>query len=129
MWYFILYLVSIASKISGFLYITGTIGLTLIGGTNLFYFLNEGSKSLKFKKLGVLCITFLFLTALIPCKKDILLIVGGGMTINYVSNSEEIKELPENLVNFFNKELKYLIEDKKDLNKLTKEELIRMIPK
>jgi hypothetical protein len=84
-------------------------------------------------------IFFWFLTIFTPSKKDALLIVAGGQTLNFLTTDESAKQIPSELSGFILTELKNMaaeaqvelgIKDQKDrlieeAKKMTTEELLK----
>jgi hypothetical protein len=84
-------------------------------------------------------IFFWFLTIFTPSKKDALLIVAGGQTLNFLTTDESAKQIPSELSGFILTELKNMaseaqvelgIKDQKDrlieeAEKMTTEELLK----
>lgn len=65
--------------------------------------------------LGCIVSSFLiFLGTLTPPTSECYKILGIGATIEYVSNSNEVKELPENAVKALNEYLKSIPKESKD---------------
>jgi len=63
------------------------------------------------------CIIFWTLFIFTPSKKDALLIVAGGQTLNFLANDKSAKQIPSELSNFVLTEIKNLAADAKvDLN-------------
>ncbi len=63
------------------------------------------------KIIGFFSILCWALYIFIPSKNDILLIVGGGQVLNYMSNDSTVNEIPKELSTFVLKELKDLNKD------------------
>lgn len=60
-----------------------------------------------------------------PSKKDTLLIVAGGQTLNYLTTDSTAKKIPHELINFVLIELEHMAKDAKvDLNIATQKEKI-----
>lgn len=86
-------------------------------------------------------ILFCLLIALIPDRRDSLLIIAGGGTLNYLSNNPKAKEVPDVVFDFITSELKSMaadnnvnlnIKDQKnkileEAKKMTAEELLEKI--
>lgn len=65
--------------------------------------------------LGCIVSSFLiFLGTLTPPTSECYKILGIGATIEYISNSNEVKELPENAVKALNEYLKSISKESKD---------------
>lgn len=63
------------------------------------------------------CIFFWFLLIFTPSKKDALLIVAGGQTLNFLANDKSAKQIPSELSNFVLTEVKNMAaEASVDLN-------------
>jgi hypothetical protein len=63
------------------------------------------------------CILFWSLYVFTPSKKDALLIVAGGTTLNFLANDKSAKQIPSELSNFVLTEIKNLASEAKvDLN-------------
>lgn len=63
------------------------------------------------------CIFFWFLFIFTPSKRDALLIVAGGQTLNFLTTDATAKQIPHELSNFVVTELKNMAADAKvDLN-------------
>lgn len=56
-------------------------------------------------------VLFLSLWIFTPDKKDALLIIAGGQTLNFLSNNEVAKELPSDMVNFISAELRQMAKE------------------
>jgi len=56
---------------------------------------------------------FLTLWIFTPNKKDALLIIAGGQTLNFMTNDSIAKTLPKDMVNFVSIELRQMAKDAK----------------
>ena len=98
-----------------FIILFGIIG-GLFGVISIIYFFywadcGKGSYKIKYP---IISITFIFLAMLIPSTKTCYLILGVTETVEYISNNEEIKKLPDNAVKALNYWLEEQVkEDKK----------------
>lgn len=60
-----------------------------------------------------------------PSKKDALLIVGGGQTLNYLTNDSTAKKVPQELLNYMVVELRNMAKEAKvELNLQTQKEKV-----
>jgi hypothetical protein len=59
----------------------------------------------KFLTFGFICV---FLACIVPNKKDCYAIFGVGTVLNYVNNSEEAKQMPDNAMKAVNRYLESL---------------------
>lgn len=66
------------------------------------------------KRLLVVFGISLFLAIFIPSKKDMYLMFGLGSTIDYIQDSDKVKELPDKTVTLINQTLDKLIEEGKE---------------
>jgi hypothetical protein len=57
------------------------------------------------------CVFFWFLYVFTPSKKDALLIVAGGQTLNFLTTDESTKQIPKELSGFILSELKNMAAD------------------
>lgn len=63
------------------------------------------------------CVLFWCLLVFTPSKKDALIIVAGGQTLNFLANDKSAKQIPAELSNFVLTEIKNLAKDAEvDLN-------------
>lgn len=70
-------------------------------------------------------LTFLMLHVLIPSKKDSLLIIAGGQTLNFLTTDKSAKQIPAELSGFVLTELKNMAKEASvDLNIATQKEKI-----
>lgn len=60
---------------------------------------------------GPFALLFWMLFVLTPSKKDALLIVAGGQTLNYLTNDSTARQLPKEALNFVVTELKSMAKD------------------
>jgi hypothetical protein len=60
---------------------------------------------------GPFALLFWMMFILTPSKKDALLIVAGGQTLNYLTNDSTAKQLPKEALNFVVTELKSMAKD------------------
>jgi len=86
-------------------------------------------------------IIFWLLFILTPSKKDALLIIAGGMSLNYLTQDEEGKKIPKEIQNFVITELRLMAKEAKveigvlsekeklvkDIKSLTTEELLKKL--
>lgn len=56
-------------------------------------------------------VVFLSLWIFTPNKKDALLIIAGGQTLNYLSNNDTAKELPNDVLNYVSVELRQMAKE------------------
>ena len=103
---FLIYLYTVATKIPGILLVIGMIvGLaTLIWAMAEYeYGADETKKAIMgWTKFAVMVLLAGALSdALIPQRKDIALIIGGGVAFKAAQN-ESVQELPENIINAMN---------------------------
>lgn len=63
--------------------------------------------------LVISCISFVLLL-FTPSKRDLYLIFGLGSTIDYIKDSDKVKELPDKTVTLINQTLDKLIEEGKE---------------
>ncbi len=125
-WYLLFYLMSVSEKLSGVFSVSA-----IMSSLGVIAFLitwicsmvdaydDEDKEKLKpllmwAKRLVLMTFTFGVLYALIPKKADYLLIIGGGAVGQYVSNSEEIKGLPDDVVKYLKSELHKAQEENKE---------------
>lgn len=111
--YFILYLCSIADSLHKFfLYIGVTFLIFLIVGIGALGSLFSESNMFKevFKSKGwiVVGIISIFLSVIIPTTNQCYAIFGVGTVLNYVNNSEEAKQIPDNAMKAVNRYLESL---------------------
>lgn len=66
------------------------------------------------KRLLVISCISLVLAMFIPSKRDLYLIYGLGPTIDYIQDSDKVKELPDKTVTLINQTLDKLIEEGKE---------------
>jgi hypothetical protein len=105
-WYFLFYLISIAEKVSVFLSLMAAASIVASIFTFAYAHIEEEDKAFGWGKILVIaCFIFGGLSCLIPSKSDFMLIIGGGTVGQYVSNSEEIQALPDEVVKYFRSEL------------------------
>lgn len=71
----------------------------------------------KFKNMAIKCATYIsipiFLLVFIPSKRDMLMIIGIGGTIEYLKSNDTAKELPDKVIMTINKLLDDTIEEEK----------------
>lgn len=111
--YFILYLCSIADSLHNFFLIIGIIILIvlviIIGAFgSLFTESNMFKEALKNKGWIVVGLIFTFLGVIIPTTNQCYAIFGVGTVLNYVNNSDEAKQIPENAMKAVNRYLESL---------------------
>lgn len=111
--YFILYLCSIADSLHKFfLYIGVAFLIFLIVGIGALGSLFSESNMFKevFKSKGwvVVGIISIFLSVIIPTTNQCYAIFGVGTVLNYVNNSEEAKQIPDNAMKAVNRYLESL---------------------
>ena len=107
----IIYLCGLADSLTAFFGIAE--GLTLLGSIIYFFVWvdEKGKYKLRYPIIGI---TFILLATLIPSTKTCYLILGVTETVEYISNNEEIKKLPDNAVKALNYWLEEQVkEDKK----------------
>ena len=66
------------------------------------------------KRLLVIFCISLVLAIFIPSKRDLYLMYGLGSTIDYIKDSDKVKELPDKTVTLINQTLDKLIEEGKE---------------
>lgn len=110
--YFILYLCSIADSLQGFFNCIGfviLVGIFFVGGIgSLIEETNFFIKIPNYKGLITVGIISLFIGLLIPSSKQCYAIFGVGTVLNYVNNSEEAKQIPDNAMKAVNRYLESL---------------------
>lgn len=71
----------------------------------------------KFKNMAIKCAAYIsipiFLLVFIPSKRDILMIIGIGGTIEYLKSNDTAKELPDKVIMAIDKFLDDTIEEEK----------------
>lgn len=114
--YFIIYLAGISEALTVILFLLG-MSCAIMGGMAVFSTLEEGdwgySGVQRLRKFFYIGITILFIQALIPSKETLVAMVTIPPVVEYVQNSEELHELPDNVVKFIND---YLTENSKAKN-------------
>jgi uncharacterized membrane protein len=152
-YYQIFYLFSIADRLSQVLltlsWITGVVALVI----SVIIFINmissgeayddEGVTMKYASRFGYIFYPVFFIVLLsyilVPSKKDMLLILAGGGTMEYLKSNDDAKKLPDDILRFVRGEIltatsslnmseQLGIETEKDrLKKLSKDELIEML--
>jgi hypothetical protein len=98
------------------MFITFVVIFTLISGISTFTYLLTASQSMSRKWMWwsyPFMIFFWFLTVFTPSKKDALLIVAGGQTLNFLTTDESTKQIPSELSGFILTELKNMASEAK----------------
>lgn len=131
-----------------FLWMLIIFGLITIISTIAYFFTCEEPKNQRLSRLWMwrsypFFLTFLMLHVLIPSKKDSLLIIAGGQTLNFLTTDKSAKQIPAELSGFVLTELKNMAKEASvDLNiasqkekvleqakSMTSEELLQTIKK
>lgn len=121
--FLLIYIYFVLQNLSSIL-LFGLIGLLVLFGATLVFCLDEPSHVCEdfykshtvpwFKRLiYILVIPGFILTILVPSKEDIAWIVGGGITLN-IAQSEEARQLPDNVLNAANQFLESIKESEED---------------
>lgn len=127
MWYILFYLASIAESLSNILNFTSFVtGIIAFIGSVFYFFITIDPNKIDFRseineddsthlktnkqafqssvkiwmKFVWIFLVVIFLNVLIPSKKDLLLIVGGGAVTNFIMNDDNAKELPADITKF-----------------------------
>lgn len=111
--YFILYLCSIADSLHSFFLIVGIIILIvlviIIGAFGSLYTeSNMFKEAFKNKGWFVVGLISTFLGVIVPTTNQCYAIFGVGTVLNYVNNSEEAKQIPDNAMKAVNRYLESL---------------------
>lgn len=108
----IIYLCGLADSFTAFFGIIGGIfGVSSI--VYFFYWADCGKGPYKIK-YPIISITFILLAMLIPSTKTCYLILGMTETVEYISNNEEIKKLPDNAIKALNYWLEEQVKEDKE---------------
>jgi hypothetical protein len=114
-WFAIIFILVfiIVTLVRIFSYIPGedTPSLYTAGGSRHKDFLNRCNKWTWYSTPFMLL--FLTLWIFTPNKKDALLIIAGGQTLNFMTNDSIAKTLPKDMVNFVSIELRQMAKDAK----------------
>ena len=108
----ILYLCGLADSFTAFFGIIGAL-FGVVSLIYFFYWADSGKGSYKIK-YPIISITFILLAMLIPSTKTCYLILGVTETVEYISNNEEIKKLPDNAVKALNYWLEEQVKEDKE---------------
>lgn len=100
--YFILWLCSIASSVHNMLIIAGIAGAMAYGITWGIRSDCQYDNPQPKKRWFVLPLMSIFFGVITPMTSDCYMIFGVGKTLEYVTNSEEVKKLPDNAVKAIN---------------------------
>lgn len=116
--YFLIYLIERLNALGNIFSIFALIFAFLCGILTIVYFTENKDlfKDYKHaKKPYWLFPVFIFLSCLIPNTNEAYKIIGIGTIVRYANSNEEVKKLPDNLVQYVNIQLEKVIkEEKKD---------------
>jgi hypothetical protein len=151
-YYQIFYLFSIADRLSDILYVLSWITGIFVGIISIMLFINfissgeafEDENTIKYiTKFGMVFYPLFFISilsyVLVPSKKDMLLILAGGGTMEYLTTNDNAKKLPDDILRYVRGEILTATKDldmaeqlgieteAERLKKLSKDELIDML--
>lgn len=92
--------------------LTAILGVTIL--TDSFEVETNNVMKKWIKRLLVISCISLVLAVFIPSKRDLYLMYGLGSTIDYIKDSDKVKELPDKTVTLINQTLDKLIEEGKE---------------
>ena len=115
--YFWIYLIEKLDAISSFIVFFTVLSVSAAIIFIIIHFANDGEDILKrkhVKKLFWISPISLILAILIPDTNQAYKIIGIGTAVRYVNNSEQVKELPDKLVEYINIKMEEIIEEEKN---------------
>jgi hypothetical protein len=135
-WYWIFYLLSICDSLQAILGIFGFGMLAFSVIIQIIFWISDehdepSAGTIKLKKwLFIISIPTLILWAMIPDKRDLVMIVVGGTVFNYVEKDSSLQQLPYELTSFMKEQIrswKEELQGGKKLEDMTKEELLKKL--
>lgn len=135
-WYWIIYFISVIENVSTVLLTFGIISIAMVFLTLFVCFLSyeptDYNKYWFYRnkiKVSIIGMFLIFMSVLIPSKRDALTIIVGGTVFTYIEKDSSLQQLPYEIASFLKEEIKTWKNEinkeslKKELQNKSKEEL------